>query len=59
MVDYNNRVLVLLNGHILNDRVTGMAPIGEGTVLDLSMVERIEVVRGPGSVDACPGGRCR
>ncbi len=50
MVDYNNRVLVLMNGHSLNDRVVGTAPIGQGTILDLSMVDRIEVVRGPGSV---------
>ena len=50
MIDYNNRVLVLLNGHTLNDRLTGSAPVGERAVLDLSMVDRVEVVRGPGSV---------
>ena len=50
MIDYNNRVLVLLNGHTLNDRVTGTAPISERAVLDMSMIDRVEVVRGPGSV---------
>ncbi len=47
--DYNNRMLLLLNGHTLNDRLYGSASIGTSLGLDLDTVERIEIVRGPGS----------
>jgi iron complex outermembrane receptor protein len=47
--DYNNRVLVLLNGHRVNDSIYDGALIGTEFPLDISLVERIEVVRGPGS----------
>ena len=47
--DYNNRVLVLLNGHRTNDSIYDGALLGTEFPLDLAMVERIEVVRGPGS----------
>lgn len=47
--DYNSRVLVLLNGHRLNDNVYGAVLPGSEFPIDLSLVDRIEVVRGPGS----------
>jgi outer membrane receptor for ferrienterochelin and colicins len=47
---YNNRVLVLSDGHITNDLSLGQGFIGEDFDTDLSDVERIEVVRGAGSV---------
>ena len=47
--DYNNRVLVLVNGHRYNDNVYDQALIGQEFPIDLSLVERIEVIRGPGS----------
>jgi iron complex outermembrane receptor protein len=47
--DYNNRLLVLLDGHELNDNFYNAALLGTGFGLSLAMVERIEVVRGPGS----------
>jgi outer membrane receptor for ferrienterochelin and colicins len=47
--DYNNRVLVMVNGRRLNDSIYDGAYIGTDFPLDLSAVERIEVVRGPGS----------
>lgn len=47
--DYNNRMLLLLNGHTLNDRLYGSASIGTSLGLDLDTIERIEIVRGPGS----------
>jgi iron complex outermembrane receptor protein len=47
--DYNNRILLLINGHTINDNVYGSAPFGTEIALDLSTVERIEIVRGPGS----------
>lgn len=45
--DYNNRVLLLLNGHPVNETVYGGAPIGDELGLDLSLLERVEIVRGP------------
>ena len=47
---YNNRVLVLSDGHITNDLSLGQGFIGQDFDTDLSDVERIEIVRGPGSV---------
>ena len=45
--DYNNRVLLLLNGHVVNESVYGSAPIGDELGLDLSLLDRVEIVRGP------------
>lgn len=47
--DYNNRILLLLNGHTLNDNFYGSALIGSETAIDMNSIDRIEVVRGPGS----------
>lgn len=47
---YGNRVLVLVDGHPLNDNWIGSSYIGYDARADLADLERIEVVRGPGSV---------
>jgi iron complex outermembrane receptor protein len=47
--DYNNRLLVLLNGHRVNDSIYDGALVGSEFPADLAMVDRVEVVRGPGS----------
>ncbi len=47
--DYNTRVLLLLNGHRVNDSVYDQAPIGAELGLDMAMIERVEVIRGPAS----------
>jgi iron complex outermembrane receptor protein len=47
--DYNTRVLLLLNGHRLNDALYDMAPIGTDFPLDISIIDRVEVIRGPAS----------
>lgn len=47
--DYNNRILLLVDGHTLNDQTWGGAPIGSELPIPMAAVERIEVVRGPGS----------
>lgn len=47
--DYNNRILLLIDGHSTNESVWGSAMFGEELALNLQGVERIEVVRGPAS----------
>jgi iron complex outermembrane receptor protein len=47
--DYTDRVLILLNGHRLNDNIYGQVMPGFEFSVDMSAVERIEVVKGPGS----------
>jgi outer membrane receptor protein involved in Fe transport len=47
---YGNRVLVLLDGHPLNDNWIGSSYVGYDARTDLADIQRIEVVRGPGSV---------
>jgi outer membrane receptor for ferrienterochelin and colicins len=47
--DYNNRVLLLVDGHRVNDSIYDGALIGTEFPVDLALVDRIEVVRGPGS----------
>ncbi|MFZ5468878.1 MAG: TonB-dependent receptor domain-containing protein [Myxococcota bacterium] len=47
--DLNTRVLFLWDGHPMNDVWAGQGFAGRDFSVDLSEVERIEVVRGPGS----------
>lgn len=46
---YNDQVLLLINGNRLNDNVYNSAQLGSEFPLDMDIVERIEIVRGPGS----------
>ncbi|MBI4704644.1 MAG: TonB-dependent receptor [Deltaproteobacteria bacterium] len=48
--DYGNRLLVLADGHSTNDDIINSSYIGTDARADLHDVERIEVVRGPGSL---------
>lgn len=48
--DYGNRLLVLSDGQALNDNLLNSAYIGSDGRVDLHDVDRIEVVRGPGSL---------
>jgi len=48
--DYNNRFLVLLNGQPLVECVFGYIDAGTALAIDMSALDRIEFVRGPGSV---------
>lgn len=47
--DFNTRVLVLLDGRRLNQPVDDSSLLGTEGVVDLETVERVEVIRGPGS----------
>ncbi|MGE0447222.1 MAG: TonB-dependent receptor plug domain-containing protein, partial [Vicinamibacterales bacterium] len=47
--DYNTRVLLLIDGHRINDPVYDMALLGGDFPLEVSLIERVEVIRGPAS----------
>jgi len=47
--DYNTRILVLLDGHRLNDNVYDQAPVGTEFPVDVSLIDRVEIIRGPAS----------
>jgi iron complex outermembrane receptor protein len=47
--DYNTRVLVLLNGHRLNENIYDSAGFGTDGIIDVELIERVEIIRGPGS----------
>ncbi len=47
--DYNSRVLVLINGHRTNDTVYGSSAVGTDFPIPMDLIDRIEIVRGPGS----------
>jgi outer membrane receptor protein involved in Fe transport len=47
--DYNTRVLVLVDGHRMNDNVYDLGITGREGMVDIDMIERVEVIRGPSS----------
>ena len=47
--DYNTRVLLLVDGHRLNEPIYDMAPVGMDFPIHISWIERVEVIRGPAS----------
>lgn len=47
--DYNSRVLILIDGHRINENIYDSALIGTEFPLDLDLIDRVEVARGPGS----------
>ncbi|MBM4255443.1 MAG: TonB-dependent receptor [Deltaproteobacteria bacterium] len=47
--DYNSRVLLLVDGHRLNDNLYDQAGIGTESPVDVDLIDRVEIVRGPSS----------
>ncbi|MBK8167196.1 MAG: TonB-dependent receptor [bacterium] len=47
--DFGGRVLLLVNGHRMNDPLYDSAATVEDFILDLDLIDRVEIVRGPGS----------
>jgi len=47
--DSNGRILYLVNGHAINNNVDDSAPVENDFPVDMDLVDRIEVVRGPSS----------
>ena len=47
--DWNTRVLVLVDGHRINDYIFGQAMVGSEFPVDVDLIERVEIIRGPSS----------
>lgn len=47
--DYNTRVLLLVDGHRINDNVFDQAYLGTEFPIDVDLIERVEFIRGPSS----------
>ena len=48
--DYNTRILVMLNGHPLNEPWNNFAGLGREMAVPFDLVERVEIVYGPSSL---------
>src|SRR4030042_6440423 len=47
--DYNSRVLVLVDGHRINDNVYDSVLVGLEFILDVDLIDRVEIIRGTSS----------
>lgn len=47
--DYNTRILLMVDGHRMNDDVYDSAMIGMEFPVDVDMIQRVEIIRGPAS----------
>jgi outer membrane receptor protein involved in Fe transport len=47
--DYDSRILLLVDGYRVNDIIYDTAGIGTEFAIDVDLIERLEIVRGPGS----------
>jgi len=47
--DYNTRFLLLVDGHRVNDNIFSQASIGTDFPVDVDLIDRVEVIRGPSS----------
>ncbi len=47
--DSNNRILILIDGHRINDNVFGEPYVGTEFLVDVDLIERVEIIRGPSS----------
>jgi iron complex outermembrane receptor protein len=44
---YNSRILLLVDGHRMNENIYDSANVGTDFVIDVDLIDRIEIVRGP------------
>lgn len=47
--DYNTGMLLLVDGHRINNNIYDTATVGSEFLLDIDLIDRVEVIRGPGS----------
>jgi iron complex outermembrane receptor protein len=47
--DYSTRILMLIDGHRINDNIFDAATPGTDFPLDIDLIEKVEIIRGPSS----------
>jgi len=47
--DYNSRMLILIDGHRVNDNIYYSGFIGTEAMLDVDLIDHVEIIRGPSS----------
>src|SRR3984885_6424466 len=47
--NWNSSILLLIDGHRINDNVLGDGLVGPEFLVDLDLVDRVEIIRGPSS----------
>ncbi|HVY04399.1 MAG TPA: TonB-dependent receptor plug domain-containing protein, partial [Burkholderiales bacterium] len=47
--DFNSRILLLIDGYRVNDNIFDQAFLGGEFPVDVDLIERVEIIRGPGS----------
>jgi len=47
--DYNTRILVLVDGHRINDNIYDQGWVGRELPIEVDLIDRVEIVRGPSS----------
>ena len=47
--DYDTKLLQLVDGHRINDNIYDSGYVDRGLIVDLDLIDRVEVVRGPSS----------
>lgn len=47
--DYDTRILLLVNGHRINENVGDSPSFGTQFPVDVDLIERVEIIRGPGA----------
>jgi outer membrane receptor for ferrienterochelin and colicins len=47
--DFGGRILLLVNGHRMNDPLYDSAAIMEDFIVDMDLIDHVEIARGPGS----------
>jgi outer membrane receptor for ferrienterochelin and colicins len=47
--DWNSRILLLVDGHRINDSLNGNGMLGTEFPVDVDLIERVEIIRGPSS----------
>lgn len=47
--DFNSRILLLVDGYRLNDNIFDQAFLGNDSIIDVDTIDRVEIIRGPGS----------
>jgi len=47
--DYDTRILLLVDGHRVNENVGDTPALGTQFILDIDLIKKVEIIRGPGS----------